>query len=229
VTDLISCIIPAHNARAFIAEALHSVLAQTHPNLEVIVVDDESTDGTVDVVQRLNMRVDCLRQRRAGPAAARNLGLSKARGDYIAFVDADDLWHPLKLAHQLERLRCASPGDACVAYVRNVASDEMTGALPDQPEPADRGIPGYVAGTLLARRSVFERVGPFDPSLPHGASLDWFVRARESGIEVLVVDEVLMYRRIHDASLSRRDAESSRREHLRVLRNALARRKAEKA
>jgi glycosyltransferase involved in cell wall biosynthesis len=151
--------------------------------------------------------------------------MSRASGEYLAFIDADDLWHPLKLAHQLERLQRSPPADACVAYVRNFASGQTAGVIPDTPEPAACGISGYVAGTLLARRSVFERVGPFNAGLWHGATLDWFVRARECGVDVAVIDEVLMYRRLHDANLSRQDAASSRSEHLRVLRDALKRRK----
>ena len=102
--DLVSVIIPAFNAEATLQATLESVLAQTHPALEIIVVDDGSSDGTAALVETLGRtepRLVLIRQENAGVAAARNAGLARARGDYVAWLDADDLWHPTKLAKQL--------------------------------------------------------------------------------------------------------------------------------
>jgi glycosyltransferase involved in cell wall biosynthesis len=100
--SLVSVVIPAYNASAFIAETVESALGQTHTRLEIIVVDDGSTDDTEESIQPYLARVRYIRQRNAGEGAARNTGLRAATGDYIAFLDADDLWLPEKLEVQLE-------------------------------------------------------------------------------------------------------------------------------
>ena len=95
---MISCIVPVYNGERYLAETLQSILGQRVGPLEVIVVDDGSTDGTAGVARRFGSAIRVLHQTNAGPAAARNLGLSEARGDFVAFLDADDLWKPDKLA-----------------------------------------------------------------------------------------------------------------------------------
>ncbi|HYE37152.1 glycosyltransferase family A protein [Methylocaldum sp.] len=103
-TPLVSVVIPAYNAMAFLRQTLDSVLAQTYDNLEVIVVDDGSTDGTSDLLHGYGERITVLRQANAGQAAARNYGARVARGDMLAFLDSDDLWDAAKIARQVELL-----------------------------------------------------------------------------------------------------------------------------
>jgi glycosyltransferase involved in cell wall biosynthesis len=104
-TPLVSCIVPVFNGERYLAEALDSVLGQTYRALEVIVVDDGSTDGTPAVVRTFGARVRCVTQPNAGLAAARNRGLAAATAELVAFLDADDLWLPEKIACQMERFR----------------------------------------------------------------------------------------------------------------------------
>src|SRR5262249_2428536 len=102
--DLISCIVPVFNGERYLREALDSILAQTYQPLELIVLDDGSTDGTAALVAGYGERIRYLWQANAGEAGARNRGLSIAQGEFVAFLDADDLWHPEKLRRQLARL-----------------------------------------------------------------------------------------------------------------------------
>jgi glycosyltransferase involved in cell wall biosynthesis len=99
----VSVIVPAFNSSTYIGETIQSVLEQTHSALEILVIDDGSTDNTADVVRRYPVRYFC--QQNAGPSAARNTGIANARGEFIAFLDSDDLWIPQKLAVQLEAFR----------------------------------------------------------------------------------------------------------------------------
>jgi len=108
VSSLISCIVPVFNGERYVSEALDSILAQTYRPLEIIVADDGSIDGTAAVVASYGEQVIYLRQANAEPAA-RNLGLSAARGEFVAFLDAVDLWHPEKLAHEWPTSSGSSP------------------------------------------------------------------------------------------------------------------------
>lgn len=219
---LVSGIVPVFNGAREVTRALDSILAQAHRPLEVIVVDDGSTDETGAVIAAYGEHVRYIRQENAGPAAARNRGIRAARGELVAFLDQDDRWHPHKLAHQLAAFAANPSLDACVGHVESVWDDD-TPRQADQPRAGV--VPGYVTGTLLARRDVFDRVGLFDADLWFVDSLEWFSRATDAGITIAVLPEVLLYHRVHGGNLSRR-GEDSRAEALRVIKRTLDRRRA---
>jgi glycosyltransferase involved in cell wall biosynthesis len=223
---LVTCIVPVFNCEAYLAESIDSILAQAHRPLEIIVVDDGSTDGTAAVIDSFGDKVRGLRQANAGPAVARNTGLAAAHGDFIAFNDSDDLWAPEKLAVQLALLDAKPDLDFCVAHVQNFWVEEMQ-------DEADRyrghrrsePIAGWVSPTLLARRAAFDRVGRMNAELGHGDSADWFLRAREAGLRGELLPDVLLRRRIHANNRSRKAAPQSRDEFLALLKRNKDRRK----
>lgn len=220
----ITCVIPVRNGERYIAETLDSVFAQSCPASEVIVVDDGSTDGTRDAVARVGDRVRYIYRDLGNCAAARNLGIKASRGAFLSFLDADDLWHPDKLALQTDHLQSFPGTDLCVGHIQNFLTPETvresTGAL-------DHGLPiaGYVTDTLLVRRPSFHKAGFFDESIPHAATFDWFLRARDVGLRETLLPEVLVRRRLHGSNLSITDAEANRREHLSVIRAMVKRRR----
>ena len=222
--SLVTCIIPVYNGEPYLGEALESVLNQTYRSVEVIVVDDGSTDRTPEVVASYGSRVSYRRQANAGAPSARNLGLGAASGEWIGFLDADDLWHPEKLAKQLAFQKAGL--DFSVTLIQNFWIPELAReAELFRDHPRGRPLPGYVTGTMLARRSAFERVGPFNGNVRHADSADWFIRAREAGLTGGLLEEVLVRRRIHEGNVSRQRAEQSRDEFLTLLkRKADARR-----
>ena len=122
---LISCIIAVFNGERFIAAAVDSVLAQTYRPIEVIVVDDGSTDRTAEIVAGYGDEVRLVTQEAAGPPATRNLGLAAATGEYLAFLDGDDLWHEEKLARQMACLVTEPMPDACVTHVKHFWMPEL--------------------------------------------------------------------------------------------------------
>jgi glycosyltransferase involved in cell wall biosynthesis len=219
---LISCIVPVYNGERYLSDALDSILNQSYRPLEIIVVDDGSTDGTARLIAGYGERVRYLYQPNAGPAAARNFGLTAARGEFVAFLDADDLWHPRKLERQMERF-LERPGlDLCVTMVQNFWMPELAeemGRL--HGSRYAHPLPGYVTATLLTRRSLFDSIGFFDPGLRHGDSTEWFLRARAQNLMIELLPEVLVYRRVHPASLSRNRASESRDEFLKLLKARL--------
>ena len=204
--SIISCVIPVLNGERFLAEALDSVFAQTHVPAEVIVVDDGSTDGTPGVAARYAERIICLRQENAGPAAARNRGVTAANGQLIAFQDADDLWHPEKLARQAARFAARPDLDVSITHIRNFWESELRQEETGLREHAiaKPAIPGYTLQTMLVRRTAFTRVGPFDPALRFGEDIDWFMRARDEKLTLELMPDVLVYRRFHRGNLTRR-------------------------
>ena len=223
---LISCIVPVFNGERYLAEALDGIIAQTYRPLEVIVVDDGSTDDTGGVVEKYGSEVRCLRQDNAGPAAARNQGLNEAQGEFIGFLDQDDLWHPEKLMRQVNHFRVYPGVEACITHMKTFWVPEL---YEEEAKFRDhylsRPMPGYLTGTLLARRSLFEKVGQFNTSLRFGDALDWFSRAAEAHTVIDLLPDVLMYHRVHKANFSRSQASASREEFLKILKLSLDRRR----
>ncbi len=209
----ISVVIPAYNAESFLAEAIASALAQSPPVSEVVVVDDGSTDDTASLAASFGPPVIVVRQDNRGIGAARNAGVAVAHGDYLAFLDADDIWPDGRLCQLLAAL-LDSDNDAVFGSVV-----EFGEGLADS-EP----VFGSLAGSMLIRRSSFERVGLFREDLNLGEFIDWYGRAADAGLRFANIPEVVLRRRLHESNTGRlqRDA---RPDYVNVLRAALHRRR----
>jgi glycosyltransferase involved in cell wall biosynthesis len=226
---LISCIVPVFNGERYIREALESILAQAYRPLEIIVADDGSTDRTAEIVSTFGDQVRYLKQNNAGPAAARNLGIGAAFGEFIAFLDADDLWHPEKLLRQTARFAARPELSCCVTHVQNFWIPELRAEAEQFREHRiSKPLPGYVTSTLLVRREFFDAVGPFNAGMHHADDTEWFLRAEERGGVMELLPDVLLYRRLHVSNLSRVRAPQSREQYLEVVKAALDRRRENK-
>jgi glycosyltransferase involved in cell wall biosynthesis len=205
---MISCIVPVFNGERYLAETLESILKQTYGPLEIIVADDGSTDGTPAVVARYRERVTYLWQPNAGETAARNLGLCAARGDFVAFLDADDLWHPDKLARQVARFQERPDLDLCFTRFQNFWIPELAEeARHHQARAFSLPSSAYSICTLLARRAAFRRFGRFvDDGRRGPQNLIWLFHAAEQGARIAMLPDLLMYRRLHRDNLSRKRA-----------------------
>lgn len=211
VPQLVSVIVPAHNAGKYIGSTLDSVLAQTYANLEAIVVDDGSSDDTPDIVAayaRRDPRIVLYRQPNRGVAAARNAGLERARGTYVAPLDADDLWLPGKLAQQVRRMEDGTVAELVYCWWQVIGED---GALLANSHPWR--VEGSVAEALLGinfvgnasvplfRRSSLEAVGGYDPTfreLQGQGCEDWdlLLRIAERGEVRVVPERLVRYRHV---------------------------------
>lgn len=194
-TPLVSVVMPAFNCAAHLAESIDSVLSQDHTAIELWVIDDGSTDATPDILAGYGSRIHVLRQVNAGAATARNEGLRRARGQYIAFLDADDVWLPGKLRRQVAHLeRHPEVGTVFCDWLRWNPAPDGRYAMPDKLGTVAEtpGIAPQLSGwlypllltdcvmltsTVLMRRSVIEQVGGFVPELRRGQDYDYWLRA----------------------------------------------------
>lgn len=211
-----SCIIPVYNGQRFLAGAIDSVLEQTHADVEVLVVDDASTDSTPNVARDFGNRVRYVRlESNRGPSAARNRGLAEASGELVAFLDADDLWYAEKLSKQLTRM---PELDLCFTSYRHVWAEELTDEERDyQGQPMTEPCRSYCISTLLTRRSVFDRIGHFDEQRRFGENVSLFMTAVTLELRIDVLPTVLADRRFHADSVSRNNMPQSQEAFLGVL------------
>jgi len=221
----VSCVIAVFNGAPYLSQALTSVLGQSAGDPEVIVVDDGSTDATVDIVRRYADRVRYLRQPNSGQAQARNTGVARARGRFLAFLDADDLWCREKLERQLDAFAADPRLDYCVTAVENFV--DPAGGLVVTGRPAT--VPGFSAVSLLVRRDAFDRVGPFRVDLAHASDTEWFLRAAERELAGRLIPEVLVRRRLHAGSRSQQHGLQSQREYVGLVKAHLDRKRAQAA
>ena len=217
--NLVSVVIPVHNGEHFLGRTLASALAQTYESLEVVVVDDGSTDRTGNLVEAAaarDNRIRLFRTQKSGVAAARNLGISKARGKLIALMDADDLWHPEKIARQVGVMQASSPA-AGLVYCWSIAIDENDLIIPAAASLRRKSsAQGRVTAQLarsnflenssspLIKRSCIDAVGGYDTSLRVSHAADWKLYLALSEIcEFAVVPQYLVGYRQSTQNMSR--------------------------
>jgi glycosyltransferase involved in cell wall biosynthesis len=201
MNPLVSVIVPVYNGEKYLAEALDSVAAQDYAPLEVIVVDDGSTDGTAPIAQA-RAEVGYAFQPNGGVATARNHGLRLAQGSFIAFLDADDVWLPTKLRAQMDYLRAHSEVDGVLCKLDHFLEPGAQWPATFNETYYRQQPTAYLPSALVVRRQVFAQVGLFDARFRTGEDADWFFRARDTGVALTVVPEVLIRRRIHSGSLT---------------------------
>jgi glycosyltransferase involved in cell wall biosynthesis len=225
---MISVVMPAFNAEKYVAEAIESALVQTLAPAEVVVVDDGSTDGTGAAVRAFGDSVRYERQERAGNGAARNRGVELARGDYLAFLDADDRFLRDKLEQQMGVLSRDPAVEVVFGHVREFISPELDPDLAARLRLPAPEAPWAAPNLMLIRRTSFERVGPFSPELKVGVTVDWYARALEAELNMFMLPEVVLERRLHSDNNGLRERDS-RAQYLHVLKASLDRRRAKAA
>jgi glycosyltransferase involved in cell wall biosynthesis len=221
----VSVILPVFNGEAFIQTALESVLSQTFQNFELIVVDDGSTDATMAIVESYGDRLQILRQQNAGHASARNAAARKANGDWIAMIDADDVWHPEKLQQQLA---VATLADVVYTATHNFEDslrvDEATftnGRCPSGDVFDDLMLDNFVThSSILMRRDKFFAAGGYDESLRTTSDWDLWLRMSAAGCRFHGIPVPLTHYRWRNNSNSRNHARTCA-DRLQVLRRAM--------
>jgi hypothetical protein len=198
---LVSVIIPVYNGARFLPDAIANILGQNYPSIEIIVIDDGSTDDIDAVIEALPVEVRYFKQENAGAAAARNRGIKDASAELIAFLDVDDLWPANVLGPLVKRLKQNQQYEVVRGFAQLMAPNEETGRFEYIGNPKET-FP-YSIGHGLYRRSAFQKVGLFDVGLKFGEDSDWFIRAREKGLKIEQLDQITLLVRRHDRNMTR--------------------------
>jgi glycosyltransferase involved in cell wall biosynthesis len=226
MNDCVTIIIPVYNYGHFLPAAIDSVMMQTYRPIELIVVDDGSTDDTAEIA-RSYPDVKYIYQPNQGVAVAKNTGISVARGKFIAFLDADDTWHPDKLKIQVSHL-IETPGlGYSICKIRNftdpgVSPDPQISRILQESEQI--GL-----ATILTYKNIFEEVGVFDPRYKVGEDFDWFTRAKDAGIMMAILPDILLNRRIHRHNLSVQNPQACHASRLQIMKESIERQRKMKA
>lgn len=225
---LISVIVPVYNGASFLAEAVGNVLSQRYPALEIIIVDDGSKDAIEEAVAALPVDVRFFRQENAGPAAARNRGIRDASGDFIAFLDVDDLW-PARNLELLVDYMLEHPELMVVrGHAQLMTLNADTGAYEYTGDPS-KSFPHYI-GAALYRRAAFETIGLFDEDLFNAEDTDWFTRLAESGLAQERLPQVTLFVRRHGGNMTaNKSAAELNQTALAAFKKSLDRRRAQAA
>ena len=198
---LVSVIIPIYDGEGFVAEAIETVLAQDYQPVEVIAIDDGSTDRTAEIVRAFD-QVQYLYQPNQGVATARNKGISVSKGEFIALLDHDDLWEPDKLRRQVSFMLEHPEVEYVLVKQRLFLQAGMERPEWVRPELLENPQPGFVPSSLLCRKSVFAKVGLFNPIYKISDDADWFFRVNRAAVVYHVLPEVLLHKRVHTKNLS---------------------------
>jgi glycosyltransferase involved in cell wall biosynthesis len=221
---LVTAAIPVRDGEAYLAEAIESVLAQSRPCDQLVVVDNGSSDRSAAIAAEFAPAVEIVSKPRPGIGAARNAALRAARGDYLAFLDADDLWDSQKTALQLAAFEAEPRLQLVFGHVRQFLSPDLAAEeakalrVPDEPQP------GLYVGAMMARRAAIEEIGPWPEDVRVSDGLTFLLRAGELGLERTMLAETVTLRRVHGAnhSIHNRD---QRAEFARHLKRSLDRRR----
>ncbi len=226
MTGNVSVIMPVYNGERYLHYAIESVLSQTLLPAEVIIVDDGSSDNSMSIANRYGDRITYIRKEHSGVAHTMNVGIEHARCEYIAFLDADDLWVNEKLEIQMRAIQ-SHPVDMVFGYMKQFISPELSEQEKSEITIPNSVIPGYSRDTLFIKKDSLLRVGLFSTEFQIGEFIEWFSRATDVGLKSLMLPEILAMRRIHLSNMTRIE-NTDKRNYTRVIKSVLNRRRSQK-
>lgn len=216
---LVSVVIPVYNAASHLRETLESIFRQTYPAIEIVAVDDGSSDNSVEILLGYGNRVRLVQQPNSGPAVARNRGVAEASGEWIAFLDADDLWEPRKIEIQLKALNGCNWSYTDSVFMGGANDGKRDSELNEKlsGDVLDELICCNFIGTssVLVRRDIFMEMNGFDPTLRSIQDWDLWMRIASQN-PIAYINEPLVRYRVHATSTSR-STRKTLPNHLRVI------------
>lgn len=212
-----------NNAR-YLREAIDSALAQRGCETEVVIVDDGSTDESRAILESYGSQVNVAYSSRSGIGESRNRAVEMARGEFLCFLDSDDLMPPDACAARLSALKADPTIDAAFGHVREFITPEVPGLAARLAREPFEYTPGWLPSTMLIARESFFEVGTFSTTLTRGVGVDWFARFTEADLTTVMLPDVVLERRIHPSNQGTRE-QSAAGDYARVLKAALDRRR----
>jgi len=200
---LISVILPFYNSQKHLLASVKSVLEQSYSPIELIVVNDGSTDESGAIVQSLDdKRIIYIEKTNSGAAASRNEGVKVAKGKYISFIDADDLWDKNKLEKQYQSIQKGGNSTHMIfGQVKEIFDEELQ--VSEAVKNKAKTFVGYSPITLFISKNDFLRVGQYNEKWKVAEFIDWYDRAKSKGLSEIVLPNILAYRRIHKGNIDR--------------------------
>lgn len=217
-----SVVMSVWNGAAYLRESVDSMLRQTRPPHEVIVVDDGSTDETPSILESYGDAIRVLRKRNGGQCSGLIEGIAAARGEILTFNDHDDVWAPRKGELQWAALEADRALDAVFGLCEQFVSPELDDGMKRRYMPPHTILRGETVTCIALRRASYERFGGFDCAHEATFFYDWLGRAKAMGMTSLMLDEVIAHRRLHPNNFSRKQAAIRDEQLLRTLRQKLA-------
>lgn len=210
LNELVSVIIPVYNGEKFVASSIESALKQTYNPVEIIVINDGSTDGTQEVLNQFEGRIIVIQQKNAGQADARNHGLTIAKGKYIALLDSDDLFVPEKLEKQISFLKNGNLDMVCSNFETIDASNNKLKNISAPHFHSSNTLATFITGnfictsTLLLKKEWIQKAGNFDTNMKGAEDGDLWFRMLVNGARLEVIHETLVKYRVHEENFSGR-------------------------
>ena len=220
----VSAIIPVYNADKYLLEAIQSILDQSFQPIEVLAVDDGSTDESAEIIRSLDGKIRYYFQENQGAGAAINKGIELSSGDFIGVLDADDIWDKEKTEKQLHQFQATPDLDMVFCAAKNFVSPELPDEFANSRQFPKGPLPGLSAGGMLIRRDSFLRVGYYDTQWKLGEFIAWYIKAQEAGLKSIQMSEVLYRRRVHKDNMTSVN-QDNKLDYIRILRASLDRKK----
>ena len=218
----LSIILPFYNRNSFLREAIVSIINQDFKDIEIIAVDDGSTDGSAEIIAEFSQNnIHLIVQENRGAASARNAGIHAASGKFITFLDSDDIWTPNKLSAQLKAFNHLSDKTMHFGHIQEFISPEF---IESKDSFKARHMPGYSLITLFMLRTEFLRIGEFDVSYKLAEFVEWFQRAKNMGYSTQLAADIYAFRRIHQGNVGRKIS-SNAFQYLHALKSSLDQRR----
>jgi len=223
---LVSIIMPVFNTDKYLKEALDSIFSQTYRNFEIICIDDGSIDNSLPILKSFENRIKLIiNDKNYGTSESRNRGIQLSKGEFLAFLDADDIWEKNKLEIQIKEFNDKPDLDVSFAYMQCFISPELSGDARNKRYCPPDSVPCHIPSSAVIKRTSFEKVGYFDTRFKNIEFMDWVNKAKETGLKIETLNDTLVFRRIHETNVGIIDKEHSRSDYLKIIKESLERKR----